>query len=185
MAPQFCRQYIFITPVKTGRGDWREDIQIYIFFSKVIIYARTRGRQKVSINLSEFNVACKSQSPHQITQNNLDVYVDLKDASKLLPADLDRVTEINKLEDFSRFIKISFVNPVWCVGTVCHQVRCMYWGNLGHFRRAISHLMWYKIVCMRCLDCIFSQMESTNKFSMFLQSGVPKHFLWSFIVVWT
>ena len=22
----------------------------------------------------------------------------------------------------------------------CHQVRCMYWGHLGHFHRAISHL---------------------------------------------
>ena len=30
---------------------------------------------------------------------------------------------------------------------------------------------------MRYLDCTFSQMESTNKFSMFLQSGVPRHSL--------
>ena len=78
----------------------------------------------------------------------------------------------------------SYVNPICCVATVCHQVRCMYWGHLGHFYRAISHLKWYKIVCMRYLACTFSQMKSINMFSMFLQSGVPRHFLWKFIGVW-
>ena len=34
---------------------------------------------------------------------------------------------------------INYVNPVCCVATVW-QVRCMYWGHLGHFHRAISHL---------------------------------------------
>ena len=38
----------------------------------------------------------------------------------------------------------------------------MYWEHLGHFNRAISHLKWHKIVCMRylawnpltCFPCI-------------------------------
>ena len=71
---------------------------------------------------------------------------------------------------------INYVNPVCCVATVC-QVRCMYWGHLGDFHRAISHSKWYKIVCVRYLACKFSQMKSINMFSMFLQSGVPRHFL--------
>ena len=83
------------------------------------------------------------------------------------------------------FLSFNYVNPVCCVATVCHQVRCMYWGHLGYFRRAISHLKWYKIVCVRYLACTFSQMESINMFARFLQSGVPRHFLWIFIAVWT
>ena len=47
------------------------------------------------------------------------------------------------------------VNLICCVATVCHQVRCVYWGHLGHFHRTISHLKWYKIVCMTYLACIF------------------------------
>ena len=78
----------------------------------------------------------------------------------------------------------NYANPVCCVATVCHQVCCMYWGHLGHFHRAISDLKWYKIVCMRYLVCTFRQMKSINMFSMFLQSGVPRHFLWKFIAVW-
>ena len=57
--------------------------------------------------------------------------------------------------------------PVCCVATVCHQFRCMYWGHLGHFHRAISHLKWYETGCMRYLACTFSQMKSINMFSMF------------------
>ena len=60
----------------------------------------------------------------------------------------------------------------------------MYWGHLGHFHRVISHLKWYEIVCMRYLACTFSQMKSINMFSMFLHSGVPRHFLWRSIAVW-
>ena len=50
-------------------------------------------------------------------------------------------------------------------------------GAFGHFHRAISHLKWYEIVCMRYLACTFSQMKSINMFSMLLQSGIPRHFL--------
>ena len=46
------------------------------------------------------------------------------------------------------------------------------------FIRAISHLKWYKFVCMGYnLAFTFSQMTSINKFFMLLQSGVPRHFL--------
>ena len=57
-------------------------------------------------------------------------------------------------------------------------------GHLGHFHRAISHLKWYKIVCVRYLACTFGQIKYVNMFSMALQSGVPRHFLWRFIAVW-
>ena len=80
---------------------------------------------------------------------------------------------------------VNYVNPVWCVAIVCHQVGCMHWGHLGHLHRVISHLKWYKIVCMRYLTCTFCQMKYINMFSMYLQSGVPRHFLWRFIAVWT
>ena len=59
---------------------------------------------------------------------------------------------------------INYVNPVWRVATVCHQVRCMYWEHLGHFHRAIYHLELYKIVCMRYLACTFSQMTLLTSF---------------------
>ena len=60
----------------------------------------------------------------------------------------------------------------------------MYWGHLGHFHRAISHLKLYKMFFKKYLACTFSQIKSINMFSMFLQSGVPRHFLWRFIAVW-
>ena len=79
----------------------------------------------------------------------------------------------------------NYVDPECYVATVCHHVRFMYWEHLGHFQRAISHLKWHKIVCMRYLACAFSQMKSTDMFSMYLQSGVPRHFVWWFIAGWT
>ena len=36
---------------------------------------------------------------------------------------------------------------------------------------------------MRYLAYPFSQMKSINTYSMFLQSGIPRHFLWRFITV--
>ena len=79
----------------------------------------------------------------------------------------------------------NYVNSECCVATVCHQVRFMYWEHLVHFHRAISHLKWHKVVCMGYLACTFSQMKSTDMFSMYLQSGVPRHFMWWFIAGWT
>ena len=70
----------------------------------------------------------------------------------------------------------NYVDRECCVATVCHQVRFMYWEHLGHFQKAISHLKWHKIVCMRYLACAFSQMKSTDMFSMYLQSGVIQTF---------
>ena len=55
----------------------------------------------------------------------------------------------------------------------------------SHISPGISHLKWHKIVCMRYLACAFSQMKSTDMFSMYLQSGVPRHFIWWFIAGWT
>ena len=78
----------------------------------------------------------------------------------------------------------NYINPIFCVATVCHQVCCIYWGHLDHFHRAISHFKWYKIIWMRYFACIFCHMKSIDMFSMFLQSGIPRHFLWRFIAVW-
>ena len=58
----------------------------------------------------------------------------------------------------------NYVDPECCVANVYHQFRCMYWGHLGHFHRAVSHLKWYKIVCMIYFICIFSQMTSIDMF---------------------
>ena len=58
-------------------------------------------------------------------------------------------------------------------------------GYLGDFYRAIYILKWYKMVCMRYLVCTFSQMKYINMFSMYLQSGIPRHLVWRFITVWT
>ena len=79
----------------------------------------------------------------------------------------------------------NYIDPKCCVATVCHQVRCMFWGHLSHFHRAISHLEGHKIVCMRYVACTFSQMKSIDKFSMYLQSGIPRHVIWWFIAGWT
>ena len=91
----------------------------------------------------------------------------------------------NVLKRIYVYVGVYYVNPLCCVATVCHQVHCMCWGHLGHFHRAISHLKWYKMVCMRYLACISNQTKSINMLSMFLQSGVPRHFLCRFIAVWT
>ena len=48
-----------------------------------------------------------------------------------------------------------YVNPVWCVAIVCHQVGCMHWGHLGHLHRAISHLKWYKLLVWDILPVHF------------------------------
>ena len=98
--------------------------------------------------------------------------------------DIQSFTSDIRLNVQSLPVTPDYVNPACRVVTVCHQVRCMYLGHLSHFHRAISHLKWYKIVCMRYLACTFSQMKSVNMFSLFLQSGVPGHFLLRFIVVW-
>ena len=74
---------------------------------------------------------------------------------------------------------------MFCVITVCHQVRCTCWGHLGLFHRAIAHLKWYQMVWMGDLAGKFSAIKSTNMFSMHLQLGVPRYIIWRFIVVLT
>ena len=69
------------------------------------------------------------------------------------------------------FRTLNTLNSTCCVTTVCHQVRCMYWGHLGHFHWAMSHLNWYK-----------SYMKM---FFVYLQSGVPRHLPSRFIAILT
>ena len=116
-----------------------------------------------------YNVSFKKAKDKQITQ-----------ARKSMLAVIQKA----KYSTYLLIFFANYVNPICCIATVCHQVRCMYWGHLGYFHRAISHLKWYKIVCMRYLACIFCQMKSIDMFSMFLQSGVPRNFLSRFIAVW-
>ena len=33
----------------------------------------------------------------------------------------------------------NYVNPIWCVATACHQIRCMYWGHLVKFYGRPTH----------------------------------------------
>ena len=77
------------------------------------------------------------------------------------------------------------LNPIFCVATVCHQICRMFWGHLSVFHRAISHLNWYKMVCMEDLTRTFSRNKSTYMFYMYLQSGVPGHFLGRYIAILT
>ena len=42
----------------------------------------------------------------------------------------------------------NYVDPECCVSTVGYQVRCMYWGHLGHFHRAISHLNVFHVLAI-------------------------------------
>ena len=70
-----------------------------------------------------------------------------------------------------RFVEVfyrlpNYDNPICCVATVCHQVHCMYWGHLGHFHRATSHLKWLFVWDIKPVHL------------------VPRHFLSRFIVVW-
>ena len=44
-----------------------------------------------------------------------------------------------------KLYELQLRQPRMLFATVCHQVRCMYWGHLGHLHRAISHLKWYKL----------------------------------------
>ena len=51
------------------------------------------------------------------------------------------------------------LNPICCVATVCFQVRCMHWGQLGLFHKDISTLNWHKMVCMKDLVCTFIRVK--------------------------
>ena len=76
---------------------------------------------------------------------------------------------------------VQYVNPLCCVVTVFHQVHCMYWGHMGHFHGAISHLKWHKIVCMRYLACTFCQMKSINIFPCICNLEFPDIFVWDLL----
>ena len=75
------------------------------------------------------------------------------------------------------------LNHICCVVTVCHQVRCMCWGHLGLFHRAIAHLNWYQMVWMGDSSCKFSQIKSTNMFSRYMQSGVSWYIIFMFVYI--
>ena len=83
-------------------------------------------------------------------------------------------------ECYALVLTIHFKNtlhPEWCVATVCHQVRCMYWGHLCLFHRGISDLDFIQ----NGLDGIFNFHvyldEPTNMFSVYLQYGI-EDLLW-------
>ena len=78
----------------------------------------------------------------------------------VLKTDICKYTAMTKVRKWS--FTHNYVNPVCCVTIICHQVRCMYRGHLGHFHRAISHSKWYRIVCMRYSTCTFSQAICRN-----------------------
>ena len=92
--------------------------------------------------------------------SDMEVYVDLNHVSKLLPAVLDRVAEINRLEDFQGLLNSITQTPYGVLPLFATRFAVC---TGGIWVTSIS----FKIVCMRYLDCTFSQMESTNKFSVF------------------
>ena len=152
-------------------------------------YRNLKQSMKLSFNREQyihFNMSSEKHQPYSLDLNVL-TYSGLKKILVILETQFwvpfhgsnPSCTHWNTVQICSNYI-----NLICWVATICHQVRCMYWGHLGNFHRAISHLRWYKIVCIRYLACTFSQMKSINMFSMFLQSGVPRHYLWRFIAVW-
>ena len=80
---------------------------------------------------------------------------------------------------------MNYVNPVYGVATICHQVRWLCWGHPSLFHTATSRLIWYKMFCLRDISYTLIWMEFINMFSVYAQSGTHSRFNWWIIVVLT
>ena len=67
------------------------------------------------------------------------------------------------------FIHVITMTPYAVLPLFATRFRCMYWGHLGHFHRAISHLKWHKIVFIRYLahTLVRWNLLTLNKLSWF------------------
>ena len=78
-----------------------------------------------------------------------------------------------------------YVNPVYGVATICHQVRWLRWGHPSLFHTATSLLIWYIMFCVRDIPYRLIWMAFINMFSVYVQSGMHSLFNWWITVVLT
>ena len=72
----------------------------------------------------------------------------------------------------------NYANPSYGVATICHHVRWLRWGHPSLFHTATSHLIWYKMFCVRDISYRLIWMEFINMFSVHAQSGMHSRFNW-------
>ena len=77
----------------------------------------------------------------------------------------------------------NYAKPVYGVATIYHQVRWVRWGHPSLFHTATSHLIWYKMFCVRDISYRLILMEFINTFSVYAQSGTHIRFNWWISVV--
>ena len=79
----------------------------------------------------------------------------------------------------------NYANPVYGVGTICHQVRCLRWGHPSLFHTATSLLIWYTMFCMRDISYRLIWMKFINMLPVYAQCGTHRRFNWWIIAVLT
>ena len=79
----------------------------------------------------------------------------------------------------------NYADPVYGVATICHQVRCLRWGQPSLFHTAMSLLIWYKMFCMRDISYRLIWMKYINMLSVYAQSGTHRPVNWWIIAVLT
>ena len=79
----------------------------------------------------------------------------------------------------------NYADPVYGVATICHQVRCLRWGQPSLFHTAMSLLIWYKMFCMRDISYRLIWMKYINMLSVYAQSGTHRPVNWWIIAVFT
>ena len=80
---------------------------------------------------------------------------------------------------------LNYVNHVYGVATICHQVRCLRWGHPSLFHTVTSLLIWYNIFCMRDTSYRLIWIKFINMLSVYAQSGAHGRFKWLIIAVLT
>ena len=79
----------------------------------------------------------------------------------------------------------NYANPVYCVSTICHQVRCLRWGHPCLFHTATYLFIWYKMFRMGDISYRLIWMKYINMLSVYAQSGTHRRFHWWIIGVLT
>ena len=95
------------------------------------------------------------------------------------------IKELFLLANADFYWRSNYADPVYGVGTICHQVRCLGWGHPSLFHTAMSRLIWYKMFCMRDISYRLIWMEYINMLFVYAQSGTHRPFNWWIIAVFT
>ena len=109
------------------------------------------------------------------------------DMCSCLPGKSEPHDDVIKWKHFPRYWQfvrgihrspVNYVNPVYDVATICHQVRWLRWGHPNIFHTATSILIWYKMFCVRDISYRLIRMEFINMFSVYAHSGTHSRFNW-------